>query len=438
MQTSTKEELISLLKNKIKEIEKNTEDQNPILHIRKSVLDFLDSYHFIDEILENKIDDLKNLVVLVFGEESKQKLTVERIAFIYEGSKICDDLPQLNTAKKELLNLLDELKRKVKDYDTEVQRITKNNQKLEENATIYKNIIYDLEYNHYIKNSKIVTDVILNSELKESEIYQLILYLAKFNTKRLEGKEDFDDTYIETKQEPEQDYLFEYFETIKNVDFSLLEEHQLFFGKNLPNFQKIKDQLLALLEEEITNLKKLLADKEDLFLQRNLEVCKRNLIFLKQYTNELKINQIIQNNLIYKLPQIRNTIIMEDFRKENFEKKDYKDIYDLILEFKENQVEKDVFFDNKLINTYKITKNNVNLIIIHVKENVYVAIKLFRFGSTSVEKDVLERLNVYKDELEMLIDELNNPVGYKEILDLNHEIEKPILDTLQLNAKVGD
>ena len=221
MQTSTKEELISLLKNKIKEIEKNTEDQNPILHIRKSVLDFLDSYHFIDEILENKIDDLKNLVVLVFGEESKQKLTVERIAFIYEGSKICDDLPQLNTAKKELLNLLDELKRKVKDYDTEVQRITKNNQKLEENATIYKNIIYDLEYNHYIKNSKIVTDVILNSELKESEIYQLILYLAKFNTKRLEGKEDFDDTYIETKQEPEQDYLFEYFETIKNIDFSL-------------------------------------------------------------------------------------------------------------------------------------------------------------------------------------------------------------------------
>ncbi len=129
---------------------------------------------------------------------------------------------------------------------------------------------------------------------------------------------------------------------------------------------------------------------------------------------------------------------MKDFRKENIEKKDYKDIYDLILEFKENQVEKDVFFDNKLINTYKITKNNVNLIIIHVKENVYVAIKLFRFGSTSVEKDVLERLNVYKDELEMLIDELNNPVGYKEILDLNHEIEKPILDTLQLNAKVGD
>lgn len=432
-----KEQIINLLKNYINGIESHLENSYEILKTREQIINFLNKNKDIDLILENELEKLKELIIQIFGEDGKQKLTVDRIAFIYEGSKICDDLPQLNAAKKELLALLDELKRKIKDYDNDIEKISKNNDKIIERTKIYRNAISSLENNDYLRNSKTITDVILNSDIKESEMYQYLLYLVKFNTRHLEGKQMTEDFSLETRKIEKRNYLKEYFDIIKTKEFSSLNDKNILPMKSLANFEEIRSSLLTLFENEISFLKKSSQEVVDSYSQRTLEQLKRNLIYLKDYSNEPKINQVMSNQMIYKLPQIRNTIIMEDFRKENFDKKDFKDIIDLLKDFKQNKVKKDEALHNKLINTYKITKNNVNIIIIGVKENTFVAIKLYHFGSINVDKDVLDRLNKYKNELELIIDELNNPVGYKEIIDSNEEVEKTIFDTLMLNAKVG-
>lgn len=432
---NVKEQIIILLKNYISGIESHLENSYEVLKKRELIQNFLNKNKDIDLILENELDYLKELTIDIFGEESKQKLIINRISFIYEGTKICDDLPQLNGAKKELASLLEELRRKIKDYDNDVDRISKNNDKILEKTQIYRVAITSLENGEYIKNSKTITDVILNSDITESEMYYYILYLTKLNAKKLEGKESVEDISFEERDIQKKDYIKEYFDIIKNSDFSSLKN--ILPLKNMSNFDELKSTLLSLFEDEIRIFKKELQDNSDLYHQRILEQLQKNYNYLKEYSNEPKINKIVNNEMIYKLPQIRNNIIMEDFRKENFNKKDFKDIIELLKEFRQGKIKKEEAFYNKLINTYKITKNDVNIIIINVKENTFVAIKLYHFGSTNVEKDVLERLNRYKEELELLIDELNNPVGYKEIMDSNELQEKIIFDTLTLNAKVG-
>lgn len=431
-----KEQIITLLKEYINGIESHLDNTYEILKKREQIQDFLNKNTEIDLILENELDVLKELTTNIFGDDSKQKVMINRISFIYEGSKICDDLPQLNGAKKDLTSLLEELKHKIRDYDNEVDRISKNNDKILEKTQIYRVAITSLEKNKYIKNSKIVTDVILSSDIKESEMYQYILYLTKFNTQKIEGKEIIEDISVEEKSVLEKNYIKEYFDIIKNSDFNSLDGNILPL-KNMSNFDELKSSLLSLFEEEIGILKTEIHEEQDVYKQRVLEQLKKNYNYLKDYSNEPKISKVIDNQMIYKLPQIRNNIIMEDFRKEDFDKKDFKDIISLLTEFRQGKIKKEEAFYNKLINTYKISKNDVNVIIINVKENTFVAIKLYHFGSMNVEKDVLERLNKYKNELEMLIEELNNPVGYKEIMDSNELQEKIIFDTLILNAKVG-
>ena len=105
---NVKEQIIILLKNYISGIESHLENSYEVLKKRELIQNFLNKNKDIDLILENELDYLKELTIDIFGEESKQKLIINRISFIYEGTKICDDLPQLNGAKKELASLLEE------------------------------------------------------------------------------------------------------------------------------------------------------------------------------------------------------------------------------------------------------------------------------------------------------------------------------------------
>ena len=64
-----------------------------------------------------------------------------------------------------------------------MDRISKNNDKILEKTQIYRVAITSLENGEYIRNSKTITDVILNSDITESEMYYYILYLTKLNAK---------------------------------------------------------------------------------------------------------------------------------------------------------------------------------------------------------------------------------------------------------------